>query len=146
MTKFEDEIKKSGCIVYKNSGNSMMPLLRENRDLAVISEIKSPPVKYDTVLFRRENGSYVLHRIFGVRDDYYLIGGDNRCFEEKIPKTQLIGVLTAVIRDGRQINTTDGEYLEYLKKLPRRRAALKFRAALYRPIKALKGNSGKDSK
>ena len=39
MTKFENEIESKGYIVYTNVGDSMMPLLRQNKDLMVIRKI-----------------------------------------------------------------------------------------------------------
>ena len=54
MTSFEEELERSGSIVFTNKGVSMMPLLRQNRDLMVI-EKKGPArcKKYDVILFKR---------------------------------------------------------------------------------------------
>ena len=35
---FEEEIRQNGYLVYTNVGASMMPLLRQNRDLMVIEQ------------------------------------------------------------------------------------------------------------
>ena len=51
MHKFENEIQSKGYIVYTNVGDSMMPLLREHRDIMVIRKITEPLKKYDAVLF-----------------------------------------------------------------------------------------------
>jgi hypothetical protein len=94
----------------------MMPLLREHRDLLVIE--KKPEgrcKKYDAVLYRRPTGEYVLHRILKVRKGDYVICGDNRWKREfGVPDQWIIGVLSAVIRDGRQINVTDWSYRCYV--------------------------------
>ena len=131
MTDFATEIKTKGFIVYTNKGDSMLPLLREDRDLIVISEIKEPLRRNDTVLFRRENGAYVLHRIIKTGNGEHRIGGDNRVFSEMIPESAVIGVMTEIIRDGRHIRVTDEEYRRYLKKLPGRRFRLKCRTYPY---------------
>ena len=75
MSSFEEELEQNGTLVFPNKGTSMMPLLRQNRDLMVI-EKRGPERlrKYDAVLYKRGE-SYVMHRILKVRDrDYWIVG------------------------------------------------------------------------
>ena len=67
MTTFEQELDSHGRIIFTNRGVSMRPLLRQNRDVMVIDK-RGPErlKKYDAVLFRRDNGQYILHRILRV--------------------------------------------------------------------------------
>lgn len=131
MTKFENEIQSKGYIVFSNEGDSMMPLLREHKDIMVIRKITEPLKKYDAVLFKRPNGAYVLHRIIKVCGlGNYRIAGDNRSFSEIVPEEWIIGILTEVIKDGRHITVDSDEYKKYLKKVPYRRFKLKL---LYYP-------------
>ena len=126
MTKFENEIESKGYIVYTNVGVSMMPLLRQNKDLMVIRKITEPLKKNDAVLFKRPNGAYVLHRIVKVCGlGQYRIVGDNRAFPETVPEEWIIGILTEVIKDGRHISVDSDEYKAYLKKVPWHRLKLK---------------------
>ena len=128
MTDFETEIRKTGYIVYTNVGNSMMPLLRQRRDLMVIRAVTAPLKKNDVVLFKRPSGAYVLHRIIRVcRGDRYRIAGDNRHFSEIVPEEWIIGILSEVIKDGRHISVESDEYKAYLKKVPWHRFRLKMR-------------------
>lgn len=128
MNKFENEIQSKGYIVYTNEGDSMMPLLREHRDILVIRKITEPLKKYDAVLFKRPNGAYVLHRIVRVCGlGQYRIAGDNRWFSELVPEEWIIGILTEVIRDGRHISVESEEYKAYVKKVPWQRFKLKLR-------------------
>lgn len=129
MTNFETEIEKSGFIVYTNKGDSMMPLLRQDRDLMVICRITAPLKRNDAVLFKRPNGAYVMHRIIRVYPDgTYRIGGDNRWYSEIVPGEWIFGILTEIIRDGRHISVAeDPEYRKYLKRLPFRRTMMKIR-------------------
>lgn len=65
---FEEQIRKHGYLVYRNVGDSMLPILRQGKDLMVISRKPEDRLKkYDVPLYKRDNGQYVLHRILKVR-------------------------------------------------------------------------------
>lgn len=112
-TSFEQLLDTTGQIVYTNKGVSMMPLLREGRDLMVIRK-KGPEgvKKYDAVLFRRPGhegrGAYVLHRILRCNGDgTYWIVGDNCPDGETVREENILGVLEAIIRDGKRRLSVD---------------------------------------
>lgn len=108
-------LRDKGYIVYTNKGVSMMPLLRQDRDLMVIERKVPGQLKnHDAVLFVRTNGQYVLHRILKVRPDDYWIVGDNCIGGEFVKEEQIIGVLTGVVRDGKKISVTDPLYKLYV--------------------------------
>lgn len=113
---FEEELARAGELVYTNVGTSMLPLLRQNRDLMIIRS-KEPGRcrKYDAVLYKRHSGQYVLHRILKVRDKDYVICGDH-CYRREygITEEQIFGVLRGVERDGRQWSVTDWKYRIYV--------------------------------
>lgn len=126
MTNFENEIQKNGYIVYTNEGDSMMPLLRQHRDIMVIKKITDPLKKYDAVLFKRPSGAYVLHRIIKVCGlGQYRIAGDNRFYSEIVPEEWIIGILSEVIKDGKHISVESKEYRAYVRKVPFHRFKLK---------------------
>ena len=78
MTTFEEELDTYGRIIFTNRGLSMLPLLRQNRDVLVIDKRGEERMKkYDAVLFRRDSGQYILHRILKLLDGGYYIVGDN---------------------------------------------------------------------
>ena len=105
---FEDEIKRTGRIIYTNVGDSMMPLIKQGRDVLVISVVNGRLKRYDIPLYKRDSGQYVLHRILKVRKNDYVICGDNRCNKEYgITDRHIIGVLSGIIRDDREIPVTD---------------------------------------
>ena len=112
---FEDELEKNGYLVYTNTGDSMFPLIRMNGDLVVIKKSEGPYKKYDVPLYKRPSGQYVLHRIVKVtRDGGYIICGDNRRIKEKgIEDSNIIGVLSSVIRNGKEIKCHSKPYLVY---------------------------------
>ena len=115
MTSFEEELERNGTLVFTNKGRSMMPLLRQDRDLMVI-EKKGPErcKKYDVILFKRD-GKYVLHRILKVRERDYYVVGDNHRRGESVRDSQILGVMTQVVRDGRTITAEDPAYRRYVR-------------------------------
>lgn len=113
MTKktcFEEILNTQGKLIYTNTGVSMMPLLRQHRDLLIISPAPEGRLKrWDVPLYKRDNGQYILHRVLRVRKDDYVLCGDNQWFlEEGITDRHIIGVLEAVNRDGRIIPLRSG--------------------------------------
>lgn len=112
---FEEQLEKDGILIYTNVGDSMMPLLRQHKDIIIIKKTISRLKKYDVPLYKRSSGQYVLHRILKVRPNDYVICGDNRWqIEYGITDQNIIGVLTGFIRDGKEISVTDKRYLLYV--------------------------------
>ncbi len=113
---FEEVLDRYGELVYPNKGTSMMPLLREGRDLMVVE--KRPDARcqrLDAVLFKRDNGQYVLHRIVKVRETDYLLCGDNQTVREPVREEQILGVLKAVRRGNRTIDVHSLGYRTYVR-------------------------------
>ena len=105
-TTFEQLLEDQGYLVYTNVGVSMMPLLRQGKDLMIIRKRPEGRLKpMDAVLFRRDNGQYVLHRIVKLLPDGYDILGDNCLKSEYVREEQVLGVLSAVERNGRRIES-----------------------------------------
>lgn len=116
QSTFEKLLEQNGYIVYTNVGNSMMPFLRQRRDIIEIHK-KGPDrcKKYDVVLYKRGE-RYILHRILEVLPDgKYVIAGDNNTFLEKdITDEHILGVMTRVIRDGKSIYMNNPSYKTYV--------------------------------
>lgn len=114
-SSFEEILERDGRLIYSSVGDSMLPMIRQGRDLLVIEKPKGRLKKYDIPLYKRDNGRYVLHRVLKVRDEDYVICGDNRWYcETGITDRHIIGVLTAVIRNGREIPLSGRCYRLYV--------------------------------
>ena len=113
--EFEKMLSEWGYIVYTCNGTSMMPLLRQHRDIIEIRPKGDDRCKkYDVVLYKRGE-NYILHRILRVLPDGYIIAGDNNTFlEYGIKDEQILGVMVRVIRDGKEIRMTDKKYRLYV--------------------------------
>ena len=120
FSTFEDELERNGRLVYTNVGVSMMPLLREGRDIMVIERRDISQLRrYDAVMFRRPGvrgrGAYVLHRILRMnKDGSYWIVGDNCTSGETVKAEDVLGVLTSVNRGGKIIGVNDFGYKAYV--------------------------------
>lgn len=150
---FEQALEERGTLVYKNVGVSMMPLLRQGKDLMVIRK-KDPDARcrrYDAVLYKRKNGQYVLHRVLKVRKDDYGICGDNCTdVEYGITDDQILGVMTEVVRGGKKqrvIRKDDLLYRAYVHIwcdfFPVRRMLLKCRRFAGRMLRKIKRRAEK---
>ena len=122
---FEDILREKGELIYTNVGDSMFPLIQP-RDLLVIKKWDGTPLKkYDIPLYKRDSGQYVLHRVIKVRRNDYVLCGDNRRWKETgITDKHILGVLTAIIRDGKTLPLDTPLYRRYAKMLYWRRLKL----------------------
>ncbi len=113
---FEELLEKDGYLVYTNVGTSMMPLLRQRRDIIEIRK-KGHTFRckrYDVVLFKRDD-KYILHRILNVREKDYVICGDHNIWREYgITDDMILGVMTRVIRNGKSITPDNIWYKLYV--------------------------------
>lgn len=155
VRSIETQLKENGWIIYSNVGNSMMPLICQDKDLMVIEKRKTdvngnpePMHPFDAVLFKRDNGQLVLHRILEVRSQegkpVYDICGDNQLWVERgVRDDQILGVLTKVIKDVNTANSyemmaDDAEHLEYVKKRVRRLPLMRAKTIPGRALRKVK--------
>ena len=104
LNSFEDILKQKGFLIYTNQGSSMLPLIREGKDVSVISSDVSDIKCRDIVLAKRPSGRYLLHRIIRINSDgTYSICGDNsyKC-DNNIKKSDIIGKLTTIITNNKR--------------------------------------------
>ena len=114
MPLIEDQIKHSGRVTFTPRGNSMLPLLRNNKDTITLRKPEFPLKKYDIAFYRRDSGAYVLHRIVDVSGDKYTMRGDNQFFDEaNIRQEQIIGVVDSFTRKGKKYSGNEISYRLY---------------------------------
>lgn len=123
-SSIEKELRDKGHIVFTNVGVSMMPLLRQNRDLMIIEsrDKYGDPTVSDAVLFKRGD-QLILHRIIGIQPPNYIICGDNQYVPEVVHDNQIIGILTGFVRDGIETRIDDPAYQKYVRTIMRRSMA-----------------------
>ncbi|HAM69066.1 MAG TPA: hypothetical protein DCP68_05590 [Ruminococcus sp.] len=144
-TGYEEYLAAHGTLTYSNVGVSMMPLLRQGRDLFTVrAKGKARCKKYDVVLYRRPPAHYVLHRVIEVREKDYVILGDNCIMKETgITDADIIGVMTEFYRDGKRHTTDELPYRIYSRAVvaaaPLRTAWRKLRQKAGRFLRRLTG-------
>ena len=92
-------INEKGFLVSTIVGISMYPLLRQRKDSVHITKISKPLKKNDVILYQRDSGQYVLHRILSIKNDKYIICGDNQWQKEYgITDKHIIGLMVGYYR------------------------------------------------
>ena len=115
-TTYEEELDRKGKFTYTCSGVSMLPLLRQHKDLFTIEKKQGRCEKYDVVLYKRPPKSFVLHRVVEVREKDYVILGDN-CLNKEygIRDEDILGVMTSFIRNGKEYPVSHRGYRLYAR-------------------------------
>ncbi len=98
-------------------GKSMLPLIREGKTQVVIEPVDRELAIGEMPIYVRKDGAYILHRIVGADENNYYIRGDNCVTLEIVPKTDVLGVVTELCRNGRTIHLTDWHYRLYVRLL-----------------------------
>lgn len=124
MPLFMERLAAGQKVRFSPRGVSMLPMLRQGRDCVILSPVPEKLNKFDLPLYRRDNGKYVLHRVVGVGDTYVCIGDNQFDFEQGLRHDQMIAVVTAFCRDGKEYSVRDPRYWLYCRiwhysRLPR---------------------------
>lgn len=99
-------------VLLPASGHSMQPTLRQNRDSVILSAPPAVLRRCDLPLYRRDSGKLVLHRVVSVQPDgTYTMCGDHQFEKEAgIRHDQIVGLVTALHRKGRDVPVTSLRY------------------------------------
>lgn len=107
LAPFIEEAVSSGKEVRITvTGYSMYPLFRSGTDDVVL---KKPGIlnKYDVVLFKRKDESFIFHRIIKINDNVLTIAGDNETKKESpVPVSDVVAVMKCFYRADK-MHTTD---------------------------------------
>ena len=119
-----ETLQAGGTVTLTSTGASMMPMLRHGEDTVTLEPAVGVLRINDIVLYRRDNGQFVLHRIVGMdqNGDYILRGDNQLTLEHHVRRQQVIGRLLAFTRKGRRIACTSVRYKAYVCLLPVLRA------------------------
>lgn len=107
MPYMEELFKLGKTVKIQAKGISMRPFLHEGRDYVILSKVDDATKlkKYQTPLYKREDGTYVLHRIVGIKNGAYNMCGDNQTEIEKgVLPSQIKAVAVSFIRNGKEVS------------------------------------------
>lgn len=112
---YEEYLEEHGGLTYSVVGVSMLPLLRQKKDLFVAQKKDGRRCKVgDVVLFRRPPDKYVLHRVVAVLPNGYETMGDNCISRERgVREEDILGVMTGFVRGGKQHTVDEPGYRLY---------------------------------
>ena len=86
-------------------GNSMYPIFVSNRDKVTMKKAEKIK-KRDIILYRRADGSYVLHRVIGKDKLGFKLCGDNQiAVEYPVKRENVIATMISFERKGREYST-----------------------------------------
>ncbi len=112
ISELVDElIKENAVLPVYVSGSSMNPFLISRRDIVYLKKTHTDELKKGRILlFRRKDGSLVLHRIKSVSEDStFEMLGDAQSQSEKIDMVQIVAVVSEIERKGKR-RSTDSAY------------------------------------
>ena len=90
------------------TGNSMAPFLVDSRNSVCLAAIKTPVRRGDIILYRRENGSLVLHRVYAVKKEgLFFVGDGQRKTEGPVREDALVARAVSAKRKGIEIGQKD---------------------------------------
>jgi len=113
-TDYREILERDGFFMQFPAGVSMRPMLKQGRDTIVIEKLKQSPKENDVVLYQTDAGKYILHRVIKVKDEGYVIRGDNRIKNEyDVKDRHIIGILTGFYRKDKYINCYTNKWYKF---------------------------------
>ena len=118
VKKMEEILAETGELFTTASGVSMLPCIRPKRDMLHLAKPRHHIKKYDVLLYKRKNGTYILHRVMEVKSDSYVLCGDNQwVLEHGITDEQVLGVLIGFYRGKKYIDCQKNHLYHFYVKL-----------------------------
>lgn len=111
----QERLAAGQAVRFSPKGTSMLPMLRQGIDSVVLAPLQGKLKKYDLPLYRRSDGSFVLHRIVKTGESYTCIGDNQFQLERGVRHEQMIGVVTAFYRDKKRWEVSSAAYWWYCR-------------------------------
>ena len=111
----EQCLKELGFAVVPTKGTSMWPLLIEGKCRVKITAAERKMLKKeDIVLYRRTDGTLVLHRIMKIEEDGFRVCGDHQWkLDEKVQEEQILAMAQGFFKNGNYIDEKTWWYRLY---------------------------------
>lgn len=104
MEQYRALLETVDTLPLQITGSSMTPFLAPGRDSVLL---RKPPARLhrgDIALYRRGNGTYVMHRVYRCARDgtYSMLGDAQQQLEHEIRREQVLAVVCAAQRKGKE--------------------------------------------
>ena len=135
------EIAESGKVVsLRISGGSMTPFLAHGRDYIYFTKPDRELRRGDMVFYQRQNGQYVMHRIYKKKaDGYYIVGDAQAEIEGPVAESQIFARIVNVKRKGRLLQPGDfwWEFFEHvwIRIVPLRKPIVRLYTAVVKTVR-----------
>lgn len=114
----QEQFAQGKSVQIRPGGISMLPMLHPGRDVVELSPLPEKLKKNDLPLYRRKDGSFVLHRIVKVGETYTCVGDNQQNKEPGICREQMVALTTAFVRNGHRYSVDHPGYRLYCLILP----------------------------
>lgn len=115
MPLIRERIAAGESVRFSPNGISMLPMLRPGVDSVVLSPLPEKLKKYDLPFYQREDGTFVLHRVVAAGDKYTCVGDNQFRLEPGLDHAQMIGLVTAFTKNGREHSVDELGYRIYCR-------------------------------
>lgn len=135
------ELIEQGHEVSLNiAGNSMLPFLAHNRDSVRLRKPDRALKMGDIILYQRQTGQFVLHRICRIaKDGIFTVGDAQQLIEGPLKPEQIFGLVTDATRKNKLTGPGDfwWEFFEHvwLRLIPCRHAIMRLYGICFVPQK-----------
>ena len=109
----EQLLDENEYVQISPEGYSMYPILCPGRDQVILKKLGEERIRRGQVLlYRRESGTLVLHRVFRVREDgIYMVGDNQSEVEGPLPREAFLARAVAFVRKGRRFSEKNLVYV-----------------------------------
>ena len=110
-----ETINNNQKATFKVTGSSMMPFFKHEETSVTVIKKEKAIHKYDVILFRYQ-GSYKLHRIIQMKEEYIVASGDALLSKEMIKVDDIIGIVESFEMNGVKTFSNDKSYMKHVKR------------------------------
>lgn len=110
----EELVAQGIDVEFRVTGRSMRPMLSNIRDTVVLTKPTRPIKRGDIAFYKRDNNTYILHRVIKVKSETFDAIGDHQTeIEYNVPIKNIICIVKGFTRNGKTHSVTETSYKLY---------------------------------
>ena len=111
-----EKIAAGGEVVLRVKGTSMRPFFVSDQTDVTLGAAKEPLSRFDVILYETANGTYALHRIVRIQEDYLTVCGDALMGNECVAKSRVIAKVLSFTTAGQTTLVSDSTYQRRVRR------------------------------